>query len=44
VLNLLLLVVGYWWAHYTDARPWRAALVILFLGMGMVAVAVTLGG
>jgi hypothetical protein len=44
VLNLLLLVVGYWWAHYTDARPWRAALVILLLGMAMVAIAVTLGG
>ena len=44
VLILLLLVVGYWWAHYTDARPWRAALVILLLGMTMVSVAVTLGG
>jgi len=44
VLNLLLLVVGYWWAHYTDARPWRAALAILLLGMSMVSVAVILGG
>jgi hypothetical protein len=43
-LNLLLFVVGYWWAHYTDARPWRAALVILFLGMAMVSIAVALGG
>ena len=44
VLILLLLVVGYWWAHYTDARPWRAALAILLLGVSMVSVAVTLGG
>ena len=43
-LNLLLFVVGYWWAHYTDARPWRAALAILLLGVSMVSVAVTLGG
>ena len=44
VLIVLLLVVGYWWAHYTDARPWRAALTVLLLGMSMVVVAVTLGG
>ena len=44
VLILLLFVVGYWWAHYTDARPWRAALIVLFLGVSMVSLAVTLGG
>ena len=44
VLILLLLVVGYWWAQYTDARPWRAAVIVLFLGVSMVVVAVALGG
>jgi hypothetical protein len=44
VLILLLLFVGYWWAHYTDARPWRAALIVLSLGVSMVFVAVALGG
>jgi hypothetical protein len=44
VLILLLFIVGYWWAHYTDARPWRAALIVLFLGVAMVSVALTLGG
>jgi hypothetical protein len=44
VLILLLFAVGYWWAHYTDARPWRAAMIVLFLGVFMVFVAVALGG
>jgi hypothetical protein len=44
VLIVLLFVVGYWWAHYTDARPWRAAVIVLILGVSMVFVAVTLRG
>jgi hypothetical protein len=44
VLILLLIVVGYRWAHYTDAPPWRAALIVLVLGVSMVSIAVTLGG
>ena len=44
VLILLLFVVGYWWAHYTDARPWRVGLSVMLLGLGMVLVAVALGG
>ena len=44
VLILLLIVVGYWWAHYTDAPPWHGALIVLLLGVSMVSVAVILGG
>jgi VIT1/CCC1 family predicted Fe2+/Mn2+ transporter len=44
VLLFLLFFVGYWWAHYTDARPWHAAVIVLFLGVSMVFVAITLGG
>ncbi len=44
VLILLLIVVGYWWAHYTDAPPWHGALIVLLLGVSMVSVAVALGG
>jgi VIT family len=44
VLISLLFVVGYWWAHYTDVPPWRAAAIVLFLGVSMVFVAVALGG
>ena len=41
---LLLFVVGYWWAHYTDSRPWRVGLTVMLLGVAMVMVAVALGG
>jgi hypothetical protein len=44
VLVLLLFVVGYWWAHYIDARPWRVGLIVMSLGAAMVLVAVALGG
>jgi VIT1/CCC1 family predicted Fe2+/Mn2+ transporter len=44
VLILLLIVVGYWWAHYTGAPPWHGALIVLLLGVSMVSIAVTLGG
>ena len=44
VLVLLLFVVGYVWAHRTDASPWRVGLAVTLLGVLMVAVAVALGG
>jgi hypothetical protein len=44
VLISLLFVVGYWWARYTDAPPWRAAVIVLLLGVSMVFAAVVLGG
>jgi hypothetical protein len=44
VLILLLFVVGYWWAHYTDARPWRVGLGVMLLGIALVLVAIPLGG
>ena len=44
VLILLLFLVGYWWAHYTDFRPWRVGLTVMLLGLSMVLVAVALGG
>jgi VIT1/CCC1 family predicted Fe2+/Mn2+ transporter len=44
VLILLLFLGGYRWGHYTDARPWRVGLTVMFLGVSMVLVAVALGG
>ena len=44
VLILLLFVVGYVWAHRTDASPWRVGLTVMLLGVLMVGVAVALGG
>jgi hypothetical protein len=44
VLILLLFIVGYWWAHYTDVHPWRVGAIVMFLGVSMVFVAVALGG
>ena len=44
VLISLLFLVGYWWAHYTDARPLKVALIVLIMGVAMVLVAVALGG
>jgi len=44
VLVLLLFLVGYWWAHYTDSSPWRVGLTVMLLGMALVGVAVALGG
>jgi hypothetical protein len=44
VLILLLFLVGYWWGHYTDGRPWRLGLTVMLLGISMVLVAVALGG
>ena len=44
VLISLLFLVGYWWAHYTDAHPFKVAMIVLLLGVAMVLVAVVLGG
>lgn len=44
VLISLLFLVGYWWAHYTDAPPFKVAMIVLLLGVAMVLVAVVLGG
>lgn len=40
----LLLLIGYRWAHYSGANPWRAALFVGLLGVVLVLVAVALGG
>lgn len=40
----LLFFVGYRWASHTGASPWRTGLLIVALGVGLVAVAVALGG
>ena len=44
LLILLLFLVGYWWAHYTDASPWRVGLSVMILGVSMVGVSIALGG
>jgi VIT family len=44
VLISFLFVVGYWWAQYTDAHPFKVAMIVLLLGVAMVLVAVFLGG
>lgn len=40
----LLFLVGYRWASHTGANPWRTGAMIVGLGIGLVAVAVALGG
>ena len=44
ILIILLFVVGYWWALYTEANPWRVGLSVVILGLSMVGVAIALGG
>ena len=44
VLILLLFMVGYWWGHYTDMRPWQVGLTVTLLGMSMVLLSIALGG
>lgn len=44
VLVVLLFLVGFSWARYTDVNPWRAGLTVLLLGLSMVCVAIALGG
>jgi hypothetical protein len=41
---ILLFAIGYRWAHYSGASPWRSALVIGLMGIALVLVAVALGG
>ena len=40
----LLFLVGYGWAHYSGASPWRTGITIALLGVGLVLVSVALGG
>jgi hypothetical protein len=44
VLVSLLFLVGFWWGHYTDVRPWIVGVTVMLLGLSMVFVAVALGG
>jgi VIT1/CCC1 family predicted Fe2+/Mn2+ transporter len=44
VLISLLFFIGYAWAHYTDAIPWRVGLTVVLLGVALVCVAIALGG
>jgi hypothetical protein len=40
----LLFAVGYHWARYVGANPWRTGLTIVGLCMVLVAIAISLGG
>jgi hypothetical protein len=44
ILIGLLFLVGYRWAGYTHATPWKAGLGIMLIGVVLVAVAIALGG
>ncbi len=44
VLVGLLCYVGWRWADYTGASPWRTALFMGLLGVALVVVAIALGG
>lgn len=44
ILIALLFVTGYRWAHYTTLRPWLTGLTFMVAGIGLVAVAIALGG
>jgi VIT family protein len=44
VLLALLFVTGYWWARYTLGKPWLVGLCFLIGGLGLVAMAIALGG
>jgi hypothetical protein len=44
VLLGLLFLTGYWWARYTLGKPWLVGLCLLTGGVGLVAVAIALGG
>jgi hypothetical protein len=44
VLIALLFLVGWRWAGYTGASRWRTAFLVALLGVGLVAVAILLGG
>lgn len=40
----MMLLCGYGWGRYAGLRPWRAALVLAALGVGIQAVIIALGG
>ena len=44
VLIGLLFYVGWRWADYTGAKPWRTGLFMALLGVALVLVAIALGG
>jgi len=44
LLTILLFLVGYRWAHHTEANPWLAGLAVTALGVVLVALAIPLGG
>jgi hypothetical protein len=44
VLLAFLFATGYWWSRYTLGRPWLVGLCFLAGGLGLVAVAIALGG
>lgn len=41
---VLLFIIGYRWGHYSGTPGWRGALIVGLLGVGLVLVAVLLGG
>ena len=44
ILLTLLFATGYWWSRFTLGRPWFVGLCFLIGGVGLVAVAIALGG
>jgi hypothetical protein len=44
ILIGLLFTVGWWWATYTGASPWRTGLFMAAFGVALVVVAISLGG
>jgi VIT1/CCC1 family predicted Fe2+/Mn2+ transporter len=44
ILILLLFVAGLRWARYTTLHPWLTGLTFLVTGVGLVALAISLGG
>jgi hypothetical protein len=44
VLLTLLFATGYWWARFTLGKPWLVGLCFLAGGLGLVALAIALGG
>ena len=44
ILLAFLFVTGYWWARFTLGKPWLVGLLFLLGGIGLVWVAILLGG
>ena len=44
LLVLLLFIVGYSWAHYTEARPLHVGLSVMLMGVVLACIAIALGG